>query len=100
MNEPDTADSCAARLRVLADPTRLEVMRLVSESPRLVSELVELLLIEQSLLSHHLKVLREADLVRSVAEGQARRYHVVSARSHGDALDLGCCQLTFKPPRP
>ncbi len=92
---PTAADSCAAKLRVLADPTRLEVMRLLGAEPRLVSELRAALRIEQSLLSHHLRVLRDAGLVRSETEGQNRRYFLVSSRAHGGAVDLGCCQLTF-----
>lgn len=90
-------NSCAAKLRVLADPTRLEVMRLLGDSPRTVKELLGELGIEQSLLSHHLKVLREAKLVRSSVEGQSRRYHILTASTNGNSLDIGCCVLTFKP---
>jgi len=93
-------EGCASKLRVLSDPTRLEVMHLLGARPRAVKQLLEALDIEQSLLSHHLKVLRDAGLVRSRAEGQSRRYSIVSSRTHADTLDLGCCQLNFKRPSP
>jgi len=89
-------ESCAAKLRVLSDPTRLEVMRLLGVGPRAVKELLTELAIEQSLLSHHLKVLRDANLVRSEVEGQSRRYHIMSATANSNTLDIGCCELTFK----
>lgn len=90
--------SCAAKLRLLAEPTRLEVMRLLSASPRTVKELLETLDIEQSLLSHHLKTLRDASLVRSEVEGQSRRYFISSASPDANTLDIDCCQLAFKKP--
>ena len=89
-------ESCAAKLRVLADSTRLEVMRLLSASPRVVKELLCELEIEQSLLSHHLRVLRDAGLVRSEIEGQSRRYFILSSTPDENTLDIGCCELTFK----
>lgn len=95
-----THKDCAGKLRVLSDPTRLEVMRLLGTKPLFVKQLVATLEIEQSLLSHHLKVLRDAGLVRSETEGQTRRYHIVAANAHRDRLDLGCCELTFRRTAP
>ena len=88
-------DFCAAKLRVLSDPTRLAVMRMLGRAPRVVGELVAALGIEQSLLSHHLRVLREAGLVRSESEGQCRRYSIVSPGKGSNAVDLGCCHIQF-----
>jgi ArsR family transcriptional regulator len=55
--------------------------------------------LEQSLLSHHLKVLREAGLVLSERDGKAVTYRLApemeSARS-GKAINLGCCLISFE----
>ena len=96
MSQPET--DCASRLKLLSDPTRLRVMRHLLDAPRHVGDLQSELDIEQSLLSHHLRVLREAGLVRSERDGKAVLYRVASdalVSSTGDAIDLGCCVLSF-----
>lgn len=98
MEEP-TSD-CASRLKLLSDPTRLRVMRCLLEAPRHVGDLQLRLDIEQSLLSHHLRVLREAGLVRSERDGKAVLYRVTAdarVSTGGEAIDLGCCVLSFDP---
>lgn len=95
--EPPTTD-CAARLKLLSDPTRLRVMRTLLDAPSHVGVLRDQLDIEQSLLSHHLRVLREAGLVRAERDGKAVRYRVAKGAmvgTEGEAIDLGCCVLSF-----
>lgn len=90
--------SCASRLKVLADETRLAVLRQLMSGPRHVSGLNEELCLEQSLLSHHLKVLRDAGLVEAERDGKAVRYRLaagVEGVAIGNAIDLGCCRLSF-----
>ena len=89
---------CAEKLKVLADATRLSVLELLREQPRHVGEINVALGLEQSLLSHHLKVLREAGFVRSVRDGKAVLYHsVADLQSENGAIgiNLGCCVLSF-----
>jgi len=96
---PDEAEQCAGVLRVLADPTRLGVVRLLLDRPRRVGELNEVLQIDQSLLSHHLRVMREAGLVEADRDGKAVRYRLaphMAARRSKDGIDLGCCELNFR----
>jgi len=50
--------------RALGDPTRLRILRLLVEAPLNVSELVSLVGIGQSSVSHHLARLRALDLIR------------------------------------
>ncbi len=52
-------------LRALADPTRLEICRLLAFEELCVCHLVEDLALGQPLVSHHLRALREAGLVES-----------------------------------
>jgi DNA-binding transcriptional ArsR family regulator len=59
---------------VLADPHRRAMLELLRESPRRVGELVAQTGLTQPGTSKHLRVLRDAGLVISRAEGQQRIY--------------------------
>ncbi|RMF37548.1 MAG: ArsR family transcriptional regulator [Planctomycetota bacterium] len=90
--------SCAGLLKVLSDETRLAVVRLLLEEPRRVGQLSQDLHVEQSLLSHHLKVLREAGLVETQRDGKSVLYSLspsMRRRARGEAIDLGCCLISF-----
>jgi ArsR family transcriptional regulator len=95
------ADNCATILKVLADETRLAVVRQLMEGPQQVNEMNATLQLEQSLLSHHLRILRDAGIVRSQRDGKAVLYRlseeVLAGIQSGESLNLGCCQLSFKP---
>ncbi len=58
----------------LADPHRREVLELLREHSRPVGELVDRLGLTQPATSKHLRVLREAGLVRVTQERQRRVY--------------------------
>jgi len=60
----------------LADPHRRAVLELLLERPRPVGELVDRLGLTQPGTSKHLRVLREAGLVRVSQEAQRRVYAV------------------------
>ncbi|MBW3540050.1 MAG: metalloregulator ArsR/SmtB family transcription factor [Planctomycetes bacterium] len=99
---PDSAAetlSCAGLLKVLADETRLAVVQQLLDGPKHVGEMNASLGVEQSLLSHHLKVLREAGLVTSRRDGKAVLYSLVpefEAARRGKAINLGCCLIAFE----
>jgi len=90
---------CATRLKTLADDTRLSVVRALMRGPQHVGELMQALDVEQSLLSHHLRILRDANIVAAERDGKSVLYRLtpkVSAdQKPGAALDLGCCQISF-----
>ncbi len=89
---------CATFLKVLADQTRLAVIRLLIRRSLTVGELNQSLDIEQTLLSHHLRVLRDAGVVEHQREGRSIRYSIAAAvksAGRGAAVDLGCCQILF-----
>jgi DNA-binding transcriptional ArsR family regulator len=89
---------CVRKLRVLADPTRLAVLEILMEGPKHVGELNAILSMEQSLLSHHLKILREEEFVKATRDGKAVLYTLAPAVQRADvgkAIDLGCCLLSF-----
>lgn len=69
---PDVATS----FQVLADPVRRRILDLLLERPRPVGELVERLGLSQPGTSKHLRVLREAGLVRARQDAQRRWYEL------------------------
>lgn len=88
-------------LKVLSDETRLNVVRLLMDHPQHVGELNETLKIEQSLLSHHLGLLRRAGLVVGERDGKAVLYRLspeAEQRRAGRVLNLGCCKISFEEP--
>jgi len=93
-----TAPSCASQLKVLSDTTRLAVLETLMSGPKNVGELMEQLDVEQSLLSHHLAVLRDTGLVEATRKGKAMVYQLpasVSDSTAGKAINLGCCKISF-----
>jgi len=62
-------------LSALADPTRRALYERVRERPRSVGELTETVAVTQPAVSQHLRVLRDAGLVRSRRDGARRIYH-------------------------
>src|SRR3954452_6635931 len=66
----------AAVFEVLAEPTRRRILDLLSEREHAVGELVEQLDVSQPGVSKHLKVLRDADLVRVRQDAQRRWYGI------------------------
>lgn len=90
--------SCASLLKILADETRLAVVRQLMDGPRCVGAINASVEVEQSLLSHHLRVLRESGIVEAERDGKAVLYRLspnVEARRAGKTIDLGCCRITF-----
>lgn len=66
----------ATLYEALADPTRRRILDLLRERPRLVGELVDLLHMSQPGVSKHLRVLREAGLVRARQDAQRHWYEL------------------------
>lgn len=66
-------DELLAFFKALADANRLRVVGLLAHRPHSVEELATVLELRPSTVSHHLKRLQQAGLVRSEAQGH---YHV------------------------
>ncbi len=98
MKTKNITPSCASKLKVLADTTRLAVLEALMAGPQNVGELMEQLDVEQSLLSHHLALLREHELVESHRDGKTMIYQLptsVTDSTAGRAINLGCCKISF-----
>ena len=60
----------------LGDPNRRELLRLLGEGDKAVTELAGAMPISRPAVSRHLRLLREAGLVTEQAEGTRRIYHL------------------------
>ena len=60
----------------LGDPTRRKLFEYLRSGPRSVTELISIVTISQPAVSQHLRVLREARLVKVEKRGQQRIYHL------------------------
>jgi DNA-binding transcriptional ArsR family regulator len=93
-----TMATCSRALKLLADETRLAVIEQLLSGPRHVHEINSELCVDPTLLSHHLRVLREAGLVATEREGKSILYRLASEvrlAQRGRAIDFGCCRLSF-----
>jgi ArsR family transcriptional regulator, arsenate/arsenite/antimonite-responsive transcriptional repressor len=61
-------------LKALSDPTRREILRILSQGERTAGELAEPFDMTKPSMSHHFAVLKDADLIRSRREGQQIHY--------------------------
>lgn len=68
--------SVLTTLTALAEPSRLRIVELLRAGPRPVNAIGERLGLEQPQVSKHLKVLREAGLVRARPRAQQRVYEL------------------------
>jgi DNA-binding transcriptional ArsR family regulator len=69
-----SATTATAPFTALSDPARRRILELLRQRERPVNELVERMKLSQPGVSKHLRVLREAGLVRVRPEGQKRWY--------------------------
>jgi ArsR family transcriptional regulator len=66
----------AGMFALLGDPSRLSIILSCAESPLAVSEIAERTGLSTSLVSHHLRLLRTAQLVRVQREGRYAYYSI------------------------
>ena len=86
------------RFKLLANDHRLEVLQLLWRKKQNVTEIAQSLDIEQSLLSHHLALLRQEGLVVSMREGK-EVYYSLAESIRGEtpgSFQLGCCDIAFE----
>lgn len=79
----DLMDLLSSIFKVLGDPTRLKIIYLLSLSPLCVNDIVELIGMSQSSISHQLSLLKRKKLIKSEKDGRRNIYsldddHVLS----------------------
>jgi DNA-binding transcriptional ArsR family regulator len=60
--------------QALADPIRRQILVMLKEAPRMAGAIAETFTVSRPAVSRHLRVLREAGLVRDTASGREREY--------------------------
>ncbi|MDR7869659.1 MAG: metalloregulator ArsR/SmtB family transcription factor [Tissierellaceae bacterium] len=63
-------DNLARIYKALGDPSRLKIIYVLSKSPLCVCDIAALLDMTQSSISHHLRILRDLNLVKFKKEGK------------------------------
>jgi predicted transcriptional regulator len=92
--------TCARVMGVLADETRLKIVRGLFTGSSCVAALAKRVSLPAARISHHLAILRAAGIVEGDRDGQrviyrlSREFHS-SPKSH--TLDFGCCMVRFLP---
>lgn len=77
MNEPpDRMDEVAG---AIADPVRREILQMLRDEPLSAGQIADRFAISRPAVSRHLRVLREAGLVRDVPQGRNRVYALEAA---------------------
>jgi len=69
-------NDAVALLKALADPTRLRILLLLQVRELCVCELTYILGMEQSRISHHMRILREAGLTEDLRQGRWIIYRI------------------------
>ncbi len=67
-------------LKCIGEPTRLGILKLLAGSEKCVGEIASVLDKEQSLISHHLRALKECNIVQDEQEAQKVYYKLADAR--------------------
>lgn len=100
MSTPKDFETCAAKLKSIADPERLRIVQQLFEGEMNVSELCEALGDEIVKVSHHLSVLRHAGMVCTEKRGRYVIYSLCPELARyresdgtGRRLNFGCCCL-------
>ena len=106
VSEPDLAQveecraiaaSWASVLRALANEERLLIVLWLAGSSCSVRELEQVTGLSQSLVSYHLRELREAGLAASTATGRSNRYSLANADLDQLAAVIGSLRVEVPP---
>jgi DNA-binding transcriptional ArsR family regulator len=103
MKEQADFESCAERLKALADPERLRIVQCLFDGPRTVSDISSELGDEIVKVSHHLAVLRRAKILLARKQGRFVEYSIhpdVMLKSNKGSparlINFGCCRVDLK----
>ena len=73
-------EDLARFLKCIGEPTRLQIIKMLSHGERCVGDLSTALQREQSLISHHLRHLKECNVVRDRQDAQKVFYTISDER--------------------
>ena len=89
MRIPDSSIAQLADLfHLLGDPTRLRIVLACRAAPIAVGAIAEALALSSSLVSHHLRLLRAARIVKAERQGKQVFYTTADAHINGVLADM------------
>ena len=74
ISERETLEQIAELFKAFADPTRVSILALLSESERCVNDIAEAVGLSQSAVSHQLRILKQMHLIKFRREGKSLLY--------------------------
>ncbi|AEC51515.1 hypothetical protein PNA2_0599 [Pyrococcus sp. NA2] len=74
--EPYPTDKTRRFLRVIANPIRFGILKMLIDRWMCVCLIAKALDVDQTLISHHIRILKEIDLLEERKEGKLRFYRV------------------------
>jgi DNA-binding transcriptional ArsR family regulator len=91
---------CVVALRALGEDTRVRIVGLLINEALDVGEISKRLGVSPYNVSKHLRILREAGLLKVEKNGRTRLYALPDTirgrATEGSVLDLGCCSFRFR----
>ncbi len=85
---PQKAAVLAETFRLLGDPTRLRILFFCLSGPKSVGDIADSLDLPQSLVSHHLRLLRGARLMRGKRQSRQIFYDLADGHVSGMLTDM------------
>ena len=85
---PVAKDSIVRFFKALGDPSRLEIVTTIGKAARSVTEIVQATGLSQTLVSFHLRILREAGIVNTRRRGPFILYSLSGPVFHNILLKL------------
>ena len=85
-------------LKAIADPARLSVLSMLAEKEMYVGQMIKLLKIEPTLLSHHLSILKDVGLIIGTRKGKPVLYKLnpkAKIRGKNPGIQLGGSKFIF-----
>lgn len=92
------SEHCAEQLKALSEPLRLRIVDLLRHGEMSVTDIAIFLETEVVNVSHHLKILRQAQILTNRREGRYFYYRLredllTKSPDMCEFLDLGCCRI-------
>jgi len=96
-DERNQAEACATYLKAIAEPTRYQIVKGLRSGAMTVTDIAEIVELDITIVSHHLRVLYHAEIVTTERDGRHIYYalnpKLVSTKRKMDELNFGCCKL-------
>lgn len=101
MKKQQEFKDCSTRLKAIADPTRLQLVQLLYKGGSGVTNLCEVTGLNIVKVSHHLQILKRAEIVTTERRGKEIFYtlhpELVDVKAAGcPTLDFGCCAFQLR----